>query len=62
MDGAGNSGHGAEISDEFHDWSIEIFVTILVFINGAILLYCFNLFYCKRPEEQQIDQFQQQVK
>ena len=62
MDGPGNSGNGAEITDDISgDWGIEIFVSILIFIHSGILLYCFNIFYCKRQQQQRINHYQQQV-
>ena len=40
MDGPGNSGNGAEVGDDISgNWSIEIFVSILIFIHSGILLY-----------------------
>ena len=36
MDGSGNSGNGAKVSDDdmSGDWGIEIFVAILIFIHN----------------------------
>ena len=62
MDGSGNSGNGAKVGDEMSgDWGIEIFVAILIFIHSGILLYCLNIFYCKRQQQQRINHYQQQV-
>ena len=62
MDEPRNSANGAEVGDDMTgDLSIEIFVSILIFIHSGILLYCFNIFYCKRKQQQRMNQFQQQV-
>ena len=53
MDESGNSGNGA-------DWSIEIFVAILIFIHSGVLFYCFSIFYCKQ-QQQRMNHYLQQV-
>ena len=63
MDGSGNSGNGAKVSDDdmSGDWGIEIFVAILIFIHSGVLLYFFNIFYCKRLQQQRMNLYQQHV-